>query len=680
MAVPFDGDDAFPPPPEYVGNYRLDTILNLDDGDHTIEVFFRDVAGNESPADDDATINITVDTQGPRITNVTFDGTRSLFEPKPSELGPDPLTNSIVIHFDELPYEALASEEGHYQLMGDANGNITITEVIVDDAEKTVELVFAAPLYDDRYTLWVSDSLSDPAGNALDGESGALAPFEGNDAPDDTPPIFPTGDGAHGGSFHARFTIDTRPEIGTYLGDGTWYVDLNGNGIFDPDNTDATSRDIVWKFGTKGDLPVTGDWNGDGYDEIGVLGKRGGKDFFFLDMDRNGAFDLSVDAAFEFKMNGSGNGQPIAGDWDGDGSDEVAALKGNSWFIDDTGTIYTPALTSINPTRIATSMQGLPVVGDWDGDGDDNVGTFDQDSFFLDTDDDFGESDLTVSFPEFDFGGLKPQPVAADWDADGDDNIGLFVRRETGNNSGARESGEWFLDINTDLSGIGTVVARFEPPPTGLPGVPLVNQDIFYNFGDEREPAALGGLIPVVGNFDPPIGAVVTAAQGSLYTNSSNNLDANADGSVTAIDALVIINDLSVEGSGALLVPARPDNYTDTNGDGELTAIDVLIVINALAVQPTAEGESTPMSTLYVATGNPTSAEDRDSQQVPAALGDSRSDEPLATMADSPPAWHGNEVGYEARDFVLAQSSTEVTELEAVLAVLADDLVGAVHG
>ncbi len=188
---------------------------------------------------------------------MTFDGTRSLFEPKPSELGPDPLTNSIVIHFDELPYEALASEEGHYQLMGDANGNITITEVIVDDAEKTVELVFAAPLYDDRYTLWVSDSLSDPAGNALDGESGALAPFEGNDAPDDTPPIFPTGDDAHGGSFHARFTIDTRPEIGTYLGDGTWYVDLNGNGIFDPDNTDATSRDIVWKFGTKGDLPVT---------------------------------------------------------------------------------------------------------------------------------------------------------------------------------------------------------------------------------------------------------------------------------------------------------------------------------------------------------------------------------------------------------------------------------------
>ena len=335
------------------------------------------------------------------------------------------------------------------------------------------------PLWDDRYTLWVSDSISDPAGNPLDGESGALAPFVGNDVPDDTPPIFPTGDGAHGGDFHARFTVDSRPEIATYLGDGTWYVDLNGNGIFDQDNTDPTNRDIVWKFGTFGDLPVTGDWNDDGYDEIGVLGKRGGKDFFFLDLDRNGAFDPAVDASFEFQMQGAGNGAPIAGDWDGDGSDEVAALKGNSWFIDDTGAAYSPALALINSTRISTSMRGLPIAGDWDGDGDDNVGTYDKDDFFLDTDDNFSASDLTVSFPEFDFGGLKPQPVAHDWDQDGDDDIGLFVRRETGANSGAREAGEWFLDINTDLSGTGTIEARFEPPPTGQPGVPLVNQDIF---------------------------------------------------------------------------------------------------------------------------------------------------------------------------------------------------------
>ncbi len=169
VAVPLDGDDAFPPPAEFAGNYRLDTILNLSDGDHTAEVFFQDVAGNEGPAD--TVLDITIDTTGPRITNVTFNGTRSFFEPKPSDDGPDPLTNSIFIHFDELPNAALASEEGHYQLVGDANGNITIVAVNVDDVGNTVELVLAAALYDDRYTLSLSDSLSDSAGNPLDGES-----------------------------------------------------------------------------------------------------------------------------------------------------------------------------------------------------------------------------------------------------------------------------------------------------------------------------------------------------------------------------------------------------------------------------------------------------------------------------------------------------------------------------
>ena len=73
-----------------------------------------------------------------------------------------------------------------------------------------------------------------------------------------------------------------------------------------------------------------------------------------------------------------------------------------------------------------------------------------------------------------------------DFDQDGDGDIGLFVRRETGSNVGAREAGEWFLDVNTDLSETGTITAEFEPPLTGLPGLPFVNQDIFFNFNEFR--------------------------------------------------------------------------------------------------------------------------------------------------------------------------------------------------
>ena len=136
VALPFDGDDAFEPPPEFDGNYFLQTILNLTDGEHTFTAFFRDVAGNETEADDAPELTIFIDTQGPKITNVTrgeistdnvfeFDGETSLFEPKPSETGPDPLIHSIVVHFSDLPdrtamfpydalLQALAEEEGHY--------------------------------------------------------------------------------------------------------------------------------------------------------------------------------------------------------------------------------------------------------------------------------------------------------------------------------------------------------------------------------------------------------------------------------------------------------------------------------------------------------------------------------------------------------------------------------------
>ena len=48
------------------------------------------------------------------------------------------------------------------------------------DALELGQLHLTAPLPDDRFTLWVFDNLADPVGNPLDGESGALAPFEGS--------------------------------------------------------------------------------------------------------------------------------------------------------------------------------------------------------------------------------------------------------------------------------------------------------------------------------------------------------------------------------------------------------------------------------------------------------------------------------------------------------------------
>ncbi len=44
-------------------------------------------------------------------------------------------------------------------------------------------------------------------------------------------------------------------------------MDLNGNGTWD-------DGDIWLKMGEKGDQPVVGDWDGDGKDDVGVFGRK----------------------------------------------------------------------------------------------------------------------------------------------------------------------------------------------------------------------------------------------------------------------------------------------------------------------------------------------------------------------------------------------------------------------
>ncbi len=72
--------------------------------------------------------------------------------------------------------------------------------------------------------------------------------------------------------------------------------------------------------------------------------------------------------------------------------------------------------------------------------------------------------------------------------------------------------------------------------------------------------------------------------QGNPYTNPTNNLDVNADGSVSPIDVLVLVNYINTNSISAHLpfpnggVAGPP--YLDVNGDGFVSPIDVLAVIN----------------------------------------------------------------------------------------------------
>ncbi|MFO0922399.1 MAG: dockerin type I domain-containing protein [Pirellulales bacterium] len=67
----------------------------------------------------------------------------------------------------------------------------------------------------------------------------------------------------------------------------------------------------------------------------------------------------------------------------------------------------------------------------------------------------------------------------------------------------------------------------------------------------------------------------------SPWTNEDHVEDVNADGAITPLDALLIINELNRDGIRTLdTAPQNP--YLDANGDAMLTPIDVLLVINTL--------------------------------------------------------------------------------------------------
>jgi subtilisin family serine protease len=78
-------------------------------------------------------------------------------------------------------------------------------------------------------------------------------------------------------------------KVGIYK-DGVWYLDNNGNGIWD------AGSDTLSAFGASGWTSVVGDWNGDGRTEIGIY-KDG---VWYLDNNGNGIWDAGSDKMYNF--------------------------------------------------------------------------------------------------------------------------------------------------------------------------------------------------------------------------------------------------------------------------------------------------------------------------------------------------------------------------------------------
>jgi hypothetical protein len=107
---------------------------------------------------------------------------------------------------------------------------------------------------------------------------------------------------------------------------GIWSLDSNGNFAWE-------GSDVSLSWGLPGDIPVVGDWNGDGKDGIGIF--RSSSGIWSLDSNENFAWEGS-DVSLSWGLAGD---IPVIGDWNGDGKDEIGIFRPGSgiWSLDSNG-------------------------------------------------------------------------------------------------------------------------------------------------------------------------------------------------------------------------------------------------------------------------------------------------------------------------------------------------------
>lgn len=264
--------------------------------------------------------------------------------------------------------------------------------------------------------------------------------------------------------------------------DGEWVVS-------NEDSEESPTFRVKMIYGIEGGTPLTGDFDGDGVDEVAIF-KEGE---WFIDLNGNGRWDEG-DLWAEL---GTAEDRPVVGDWDGDGKDDIG-IYGPRWPKDEVAIAREPGLPdpanlhrsvpkNLPPTEaqapvgtrsVKVSIEGAtredlidhvfaygqpedqPIAGDWNGDGIRTVAVFRGGHWVLDSD---ADGRMESSDSEIQFGQPGDFAVVGDWNGDGVEQIGVY------------RDGQWILDSN----------GNYELDAT----------DKVFEMGGQTD-------VPVVGDFD----------------------------------------------------------------------------------------------------------------------------------------------------------------------------------
>jgi len=368
------------------------------------------------------------------------------------DVSPDPRAepvDSIVVRFSEpIVPASLTRADVSLRRNGQAVAlpdDLTISPVGNDGDTFRISGLGPVTAEAGTYTLTVdATGVRDPAGNFGIGEATETFRIEsdndnggGDDGGDD--------DGNGGASVvEGDFDNDGRTDLVLYRFDSA-----TEEGVFEIRHADGSTRTIRLGGLNSNDIPISGDFDGDGAADAAVLQPT-------ADINGDGAADAS-----RWVIRRSSDGRviridfgapgtldrPAPADFDGDGRTDIATFRANSdlvpgaaqWFILPSGP--NPGFDSTNGAFSvlfgAAGGTDLPAPADFDGDGRADIATFRPVSdlvpgaaqwFILPS----GPNDLRFSqtaggFPvTFGAAGNADQPVLADFNGDGRAEIATF--------------------------------------------------------------------------------------------------------------------------------------------------------------------------------------------------------------------------------------------------------------
>lgn len=227
--------------------------------------------------------------------------------------------------------------------------------------------------------------------------------------------IQPTSNGGSNDATVAKITPTFPDTIGTFRPS----ANPRALDFFLRNSNTAGPSNLSVDFGQLGDQPLSGDWNGDGVDDVGVY--RPATAQFLLRQPTRLPIGTIIEVTLTINFGLPGD-KAVVGDWDGNGTDTPGVLRNGQFFLTNGPNIS----GSSPPAEITFSFGGLgdtPVAGDWNGDGIDTVGTFFFGNWSLRNSNSAGAADITVPA----LGPPESLPVVGDWNGDGVDTIGLLL-------------------------------------------------------------------------------------------------------------------------------------------------------------------------------------------------------------------------------------------------------------